>query len=82
MNRPEIEAAVRRVLQTVVGRELAAGEELSRADEPRWDSLKHVEILFGVEEALGIQYDAEELAELDSVGKLVAAAEARLRRAG
>jgi acyl carrier protein len=75
----EVERAVQDVLRTVLGRTLSPGEDLLRVDEPKWDSLKHVEVLFCVEQALGIEFEAQELGELDSLGKLVAAAERQLR---
>jgi acyl carrier protein len=54
------------------------GADLLRRDEPRWDSLGHVNLIFSIESELQIQFDAEELAELDSLSKLVRAAEAHL----
>jgi acyl carrier protein len=78
VTRAEVEKSVREVMQTVLGRRLAAGTDLRRAEEPAWDSLKHVELIFTIEEALQLQFDAEELGELDSLGKLVASATKRL----
>jgi len=82
VTRAEVEKSVREVMQTVLGRSLAAGADLRRVDEPVWDSLKHVELIFTIEETLGLQFDAEELGELDSLGKLVASAARRLGAGG
>lgn len=79
MNHVDIESTVRDIVSTILGRKLAPGEEMRRADEPTWDSLKHVELIFGIEEALGFQFTAEELAELDTVSKLVASARERVK---
>jgi acyl carrier protein len=79
VSRAEVESAIRQVLETVLRRTIAPGEDVQREKESTWDSLKHVELIFSVEEALGIQFDAEELGELDSYSKLVDAAEGRLR---
>jgi acyl carrier protein len=79
VTRAAVESAIRGVLETVLRRAIAPGENVRRADESAWDSLKHVELIFGVEETLDIEFDADELGELDSYGKLVDSAEKRLR---
>lgn len=67
----EVDGAVRSVLGTVFGRRIAGDEALSAKTEPAWDSLRHVEVLLAVEGALDVRFDEEELAQLDSVEKLV-----------
>jgi acyl carrier protein len=79
VTRAEVESAVRGVLETVLRRTIPPGENVRRADVSTWDSLKHVELIFAVEETLDVQFDAEELGDLDSYGKLVDSAEKRLR---
>ena len=79
MSRTRIDDSVREVLQTVLDRRIAADEDVRRADEPRWDSLAHVNLVFSIESELGIQFGPEELDGLDSLERLVLAAEAHLR---
>jgi acyl carrier protein len=79
MNRARVEATVREVMQVVLGHSLAPGADVRRADEPAWDSLAHVNLIFSVESELGIQFGPEELDALDSLERLVAAADAHLR---
>ena len=67
----EIDGAVRAILGTVFGRRVAEDEVLSARTEPAWDSLRHVEVLLAVEGALEVRFDEDELAQLDSVEKLV-----------
>jgi len=81
MTRARVEAKVREVVQEVLGRPLRADEELQRAEEPRWDSLAHVNLVFALESELGIQFGAEELDALDSLERLITAAEAHLTAA-
>ena len=69
MNRQQIEAVVLAVLGTVLKCE--ASFDTSRQNMPQWDSLKHIEIIFAVEDELGLQFSEEELAKLDSVTKIV-----------
>jgi len=79
VTRVEVESTIHRVLETLLGRTIRPGENPRRSDEAAWDSLKHVELVFSLEEALGIQFGAEELGELDSYDKLVASAETLIR---
>ena len=49
-----------------------AGTHSTRANTPQWDSLKHIEVVFAIEDELQLQFDEEHLASLDSVtGRLV-----------
>jgi acyl carrier protein len=77
MTRPELEEAVRTAAQNVLKTKLAKGADLKRGDAG-WDSIKHVELVSTVEGAVGVQFDAEELGELDSLAAIAAAAEKHL----
>jgi acyl carrier protein len=79
VSREDVDRTVREILQTVLGRRFARHEEIRRSRESAWDSLAHVNILFSIESELGIQFRADELDDLDSLEKLVAAAEAHLQ---
>ncbi len=79
MSRARVEAAVRDVMQATLGRKVVEGGDVRRADEPGWDSLAHVNLIFSIESELGIQFGPEELDGLDSLERLVLAAEAHLR---
>lgn len=43
-------------------------DQLAMAGNPSWDSMKHMEIVVGIEEAYGVQFEFEEIAEMLSVG--------------
>jgi len=66
------------VLETVLGRTIQPGEQVRQLQEERWDSVKHIEVLFMVEEELGLTFDAEEIAALESLTAIVDHAERRL----
>ena len=66
----EIRAEVLRVASAVLGRSPDA-KGFDRASEGAWDSLKHVELLFALEDELGVRFDEEELAGLSSTDALV-----------
>lgn len=71
MDRMQIEYAVLTVLSTVLKRPFNNGVDITRQNTPSWDSLKHIEILFALEEELNVVFEENELAELDSVNKIV-----------
>ncbi|MGE8546979.1 MAG: phosphopantetheine-binding protein [Alcaligenes sp.] len=45
--------------------------ESSRENLAAWDSLKHIEVMFALEEDFDMQFSEEELSELSSVQALV-----------
>ena len=70
-----IGAAVRAVVSAVLHRPVGEGEAVSRDSESAWDSLRHMEILFAVEDRLDVRFDEEELGSLRSVDEIVRAVE-------
>lgn len=50
--------------------QLIVTDETTSADVPGWDSLAHVNLMFGVEQAFGVVFDDEELSEFTNVGEL------------
>jgi acyl carrier protein len=77
METHSISSAVRRVLSTVLKQDLTTMASVSRSDLPAWDSLKHVQVIFAIEDEFGVEFSSEELPSLDSDAKIVAAIEAR-----
>lgn len=73
LDKTQVEAAVLRILSTVIKQPLPHGAATTMENTVGWDSLKHIEIMFAVEEELNIQFSEEELAELRSVAQIVAA---------
>ena len=53
------------ILKAILGKDVTA--ETNRENEPAWDSLKHMQIVFAVEEQFEVQFEEEEIAELTSV---------------
>lgn len=72
MSDDDVDRVVEEAAQLVLGvpADVLGG---SRADIPQWDSLKHVALLFAVEDACGVRFDAAELSELDSTAAIATA---------
>lgn len=45
-------------------------DDLAMAGTPAWDSMKHMEIVVGIEDAYGLQFEFDEIAEMSSVGAI------------
>lgn len=53
---------VAEILTLVLERPVAPGEAVFRQDEPKWDSLKHLEIIMALEAAFEVSFTADEMA--------------------
>ena len=71
MDRSQIEQTVLAVLVTMLKHPLDDDADVTRQNTASWDSLKHIEIMFALEEELGAEFSEEELVTLDSVTKIV-----------
>lgn len=45
----------------------AIDRDTSMENQARWDSLRHMNIVFGLEDALGVRFSDDEIAKLTSV---------------
>lgn len=52
---------------------------VARANDAAWDSLRHMQIIFAVEEKYDLQFTEEEIFRLDSLGKFADFLEQRAR---
>lgn len=75
MTRSQIRRAVAELLSISVGRQIGLTETVTRAAEPTWDSLKHVELILMLEEHFGVQFSEQEMAALRSSDEIVLAIE-------
>lgn len=69
MNRKDVEERVSLVFSTILKAETP---NITRENTPRWDSLKHLQIMFAVEEEFGVEFSPDELKKLDSAEKIIA----------
>jgi len=50
--------------------------DTTAADVPGWDSLAHINLMFNIEQAFGVQFRGNQFAEFRDVGELIAFLEA------
>ena len=51
---------------------LSLRDEMTSADVAGWDSVAHVNLMFGIEQAFGVQFSGNEFAEFANIGELKA----------
>lgn len=49
---------------------LVLSDEMTSADIGGWDSVGHINLMFSIEQAFGVQFSGNELAELANIGEL------------
>jgi acyl carrier protein len=75
MTRVEIQEAVADLLSISLERQVAREESVLRDSDPKWDSLKHVQLVLLLEEHFGVQFSEEEMGALRSSDEIVKAIE-------
>ena len=75
MGHTNVEDVVATVMSAALGRSVSVGEFVSRENEDAWDSLKHMEIIFAVEAALGVEFTEDDIAAIRDTAGLKAKAE-------
>lgn len=77
MQRKLLTENVYRVISKILKQEFSTDQKLIKDETGGWDSLKHIEIMFAIEEELDVQFSEHELAELDSAEKIIEIIQAR-----
>ena len=67
MNSREAKQRLDEVFAVVFGKPIPS--EAGRKDIPEWDSLKHMQLVFAVEEQFNLQFSEEEIPQLDSISR-------------
>jgi acyl carrier protein len=67
MTQQELQPRVQKVFAKVFGPQLDFEPRLSRANESRWTSLKHIELLLALEQEFGVRFDGGDATEMTSV---------------
>jgi acyl carrier protein len=70
-----IEEKARSIIVDLFGNEAQGIENPSRENIGSWDSLRHVELIFAIEDAFGISFEEPEMERLVSLQSIVEALE-------
>ena len=76
----DINRTVRDIMSQTLNRPIGNDEQLARTQAPEWDSLKHVQIMFSLEDAFEMRFDESELRSLDSIDAIIKAIERHQRK--
>jgi acyl carrier protein len=49
---------------------LTLADEMTASDIEGWDSVAHINLMFGIEQAFGIRFKGNELAEMKNISEL------------
>ncbi len=49
---------------------LKLADEMMAPDIEGWDSVTHINLMFGIEQAFGVRFNGNELAEMKNIGEL------------
>lgn len=71
----ETRAEVLRLLGYVFGRTFADGENPSRSRDAEWDSLKHIELIFLLEDHFQVRFSPEQMEEMEDAAAIIKAVE-------
>jgi acyl carrier protein len=78
VNQEELVAKVQKAFSKTFGRQITFKPELSRVNEPRWTSLKHVEFVVALESEFGVRFDGADATDMTSVPAVVEKLKQRL----
>lgn len=68
----QISFIIAEIMSSVLGISINPDQNILRDSEARWDSLKHIEIIFAVEEAFDIRFDEQDITGIISTDDLKA----------
>ncbi|MFA4994587.1 MAG: acyl carrier protein [Bdellovibrionales bacterium] len=75
MTDKKIDSKVRELIALVLDTSIPADAAVTRDSEPRWTSLKQVELIFALEDAFSTRFSEKEMPELKSIAAIIAALE-------
>lgn len=75
---PELEQDIERLLVRILKVDQSPARALCRSDVEQWDSLKHVEIVFALEDQYGVEFAESEFATMTSAAAIAALLRPRL----
>jgi acyl carrier protein len=77
-SRDEVRVEVARILSSVLGHPVSAARDAAASDDPAWDSLRHVEVIYAVEDTFELRFEETAFPKLVSLEMIVDAVVERL----
>jgi len=71
--RAKLQSDVRELIARILELPPSSSVDVLRRDTREWDSLKHMEIVFALEDRFGVTFDESEFPALDSCAAIAAA---------
>jgi acyl carrier protein len=59
------------IMQELLNTNITEEDNLKRKDTSSWDSLKHLELIFSIEEEFDVRFTAEEVAKMNDLNTIV-----------
>lgn len=67
MSKDALQGELLPIFRVVLRRDFASGQDIRRKETPQWDSLRHIELMFAIEDHFDVQFSEHQLATLDSL---------------
>lgn len=71
MTHEELTPRIQKIFDKVFGPKVNFHRTLSRTDEPRWTSLKHIELLIALEKEFNVRFDGGDATEMTNVAVII-----------
>jgi acyl carrier protein len=71
MSPAEISPRIEQVFVSVFGPQTPFSDDVSRLNEPRWTSMKHVELIVALEQEFGVRFDGADATDMVSIPVVV-----------
>lgn len=72
-NAPLLSTELLPIFRAVLRRDFAFEQDIRRRETVQWDSLRHIELMFAIEDHFEVQFSEHQLATLDSLYAIAAA---------
>lgn len=81
MSRNEIFEKIKSIFDDFFDGEITVDMDTTMENTELWESVSHIQLIFEIEEEFAIQFEAEEIVELNSIKKIINAIERKNKNA-
>ncbi len=78
MSRNEIFEKIKIIFEDFFDGEITVTMDTTMENTELWESVSHIQLIFEIEEEFAIQFEAEEIAGLDSIVKIIDSVERKI----